>query len=254
MGSTRRTLLFVAILFSPPVFAGAGTGALTIDSITTWADGYVKVFVKEGDRVNGKESCTSVDNSIVLRPASSGVNGDSNIFAQLMKAKITERKISAFVVGCCLDSPCIRTVSILGPIETPQIYTVASAPTTEPAPEPTPEPPQVQVQYVQTTVIQPSSACSNGLTPIGCISSANKSLYFGTTAIDGDKPTGNLVVRLTTKNHDLGYTTNAYYCFGSSQSYTSSNRLAGYVCSDQGASVGYSSRYREIGEIRTGDR
>ena len=114
----------------------------------------LKVFVKEGDRVNGKESCTSVDNSIVLRPASSGVNGDSNIFAQLMKAKITERKISAFrcwmLFGLSLHS---NSLHIGGPIETPQIYTVASAPTTEPAPEPRPEPeppPGSGTVYVQT--------------------------------------------------------------------------------------------------------
>ena len=168
MNLTKTALLLLIFLLSTPVFAGSGSGHVTIDKIRIWKNGDVKVYVKEGDQVNGKENCSSTDNSMaILSVKNNSVRtaGERNIIAQLQRAKNTGNKIAAFFVGCCLDSPCIRTVQIIN--KTPQkLLSMIDPEETEVTP-----PEYVFAQFNST--LTPQQMCGQRI-PVGCISGATR--------------------------------------------------------------------------------
>ena len=116
MKALRLLTLLLALSFSVPTFAGSGTGAVTIKKITTYKNGDYKVYVEEVDKVNGRENCTATDGSLAFVANPDKPVGQKLMLSLLMQAKAYNKKISAFVVGCCKDedgkqSPCLRTVS-----------------------------------------------------------------------------------------------------------------------------------------------
>ena len=109
-------ILFTSSLsFSWSLQAETEIGFTTIDRITTWKNGNIKAYVKEGELVNGKENCTATDNSVAIDLDGENSPGQNNILSLLMDAQANNKKVKFFVNGCCVEengkqSPCLDSV------------------------------------------------------------------------------------------------------------------------------------------------
>ncbi|MEO0335081.1 MAG: hypothetical protein AAF202_01715 [Pseudomonadota bacterium] len=279
MKSARLTLIFLVVgaFFANPSFAGSGTGLITVTKILTWTNGDYKVYFSEGDRVNGREGCTATDSSLAVVSSPETLLGEKEIFDQLMYAKQHNKRVRAFVEGCCKNhngkqSPCIKTVS--GEANEwyalSEAHDIAEAARLQAEAEARAEAERqaeierqlaARIAFVPAanTSYAPSAACGE-LIPVGCISGENRLANVGAIGYPfgiwgGVKASpGNTVVRLMI--YESGRATKRLtYCYspGQRQDNDRTDLLVGYVCKGAGTPLIYSLRSKTIGERRTGD-
>ena len=229
-------LIFIIQHFSVTLYAESAPVSVSIENVELWTNGSFKVYVKEGNLVNGIQGCSSNDNSIALESQPANHMGEKNILNQFMYAKTKKKKVEVSLNGCCLldngkNHPCIESID--GGSEAPDQYYDLSGIQVQKR--------EIITKYVPNTsrTAHPQTSCGE-LIPVGCTSGYNSSTSYGTIVLRVDTTEG-------------GSTYSRTYCYKPSElKYRkSANIITGFVCKSEGEPALSYSVKKEI--KRTGD-